>query len=230
MNSLIAASVAFFLIHAAVSGTGARQWLVDRIGLKVYLPLFSLASLGSIWWMSSAYGDVSDMGLLPLWTSGLWGHYLSVVVIFVAFILAAAGLLSKNPTAMGQEGALQDDDIAVGITRITRHPFLVGLGLWAGMHMITNADVGSLVFFGALLLVVVNGTRSIDRKRQKVFGEAWDKFAAQTSIIPFAAIVQGRNHLAIGEIGAVKILAGVVAFAALAWFHYDLFGVPTMLF
>jgi uncharacterized membrane protein len=227
---LIAASVAFFLIHTAVSGTGIRPWLVDKIGLKIYVPLFAIASIASIVWMSRSYGNISDLGLQPLWISNPWGDYLSAIVLFFAFLLAAAGLLSKNPTAMGQESALEQEDIAVGVLRITRHPFLAGVGLWAGMHLITNSDPGSLVFFGTFLLVVVNGTRSIDRKRQRQFGETWDKFTAQTSSVPFAAIMQGRNSLKLGEIGAVKLLAGVVAYLALAWFHYDLFGAATILF
>ena len=230
MNSLIAASVAFFLIHAAVSGTGMRAWLVGKIGLKVYVPLFAIGSLASIVWMSRSYGNVSDLGLQPIWSASPWGGYLAAVVMFFALLLAVAGLLSKNPTAMGQEGALEEEDIAVGILRITRHPFLVGVGLWAGMHLITNSDPGSLVFFGTFLLVVVNGTRSIDRKRAAVYGDAWDKFVGETSSIPFAAIIQGRNSLKLGEIGAVKLLAGVGAYLALAWFHNDLFGVATILF
>ena len=54
------------------------------------------------------------------------------------------GLTTPNPTAVAQEGRVGQPPR--GIVRITRHPFLTGVGLWALLHLISNGDVASLVF------------------------------------------------------------------------------------
>jgi len=229
MNSLIAASATFFLIHAVVAGTAVRFWLVDKIGLKVYVPIFAVGSLAALWWMSSAYGNISGEGLVPLWDSYPWGGALITVFMFPAFLFVVVGLMTNSPTAMEKGKLLEQEDIATGVLRVTRHPFLVGVAIWAATHMIVNPDPSSLVFFGTFLVVVVNGMRNIDRKRLHIHGDAWTKFADQTSSAPFVAIIQGRNSLKFGEFGAVKLLAGVAAYFVFAGLHYWLFSAATPL-
>jgi uncharacterized membrane protein len=58
MIHLIIASVLFFAIHSLIAGTGARYWLIDKIGRGGYMGLFSLASPGSIVWMAMSYDSV----------------------------------------------------------------------------------------------------------------------------------------------------------------------------
>ena len=41
--------------------------------------------------------------------------------------------------------------LRTGVTRIIRHPQLVGFALWALAHIIVNGDLPSLVLFGGLL-------------------------------------------------------------------------------
>ena len=97
-----------------------------------------------------------------------------------------------RPTAVAQEGRLSD--VPTGIVRVTRHPFLLGVGLRASIHLIANGDAASIVFFGCFVLVSVAGPLSIDTKRRRLLGaERWGPFAAQTFILPFAAIAEKRT-------------------------------------
>src|ERR1700738_5279716 len=57
-----------------------------------------------------------------------------------------------------------------GIVRVTRHPFLTGVGLWALVHLIGNGDVASLFFFATWAIVALAGTASIDAKRRRLLG------------------------------------------------------------
>jgi uncharacterized membrane protein len=41
------------------------------------------------------------------------------------------------------------DAPARGIQRVTRHPFLWGVAVWAFVHLIANGDVASLMLFGS---------------------------------------------------------------------------------
>jgi uncharacterized membrane protein len=74
----------------------------------------------------------------------------------------------------------------------------------------------------------VFGTVSIDAKRKKALGAKWDAFAAQTSNIPFGAILTGRQKLSLGEIGLWRLALAVAIWAGLLWAHPMLFGVSPL--
>jgi len=69
-----------------------------------------------------------------------------------------------------------------------------GVALWSFTHPIFNGDLASVIFFGSFLVLAIGGPFSIDRKRKKAFGDAWNRFAALTSNVPFMAIVEGRTR------------------------------------
>jgi uncharacterized membrane protein len=83
------------------------------------------------------------------------------------------------------------------------------------------------MLFGALGLMVLFGTRSIDRKGAARNPEGWAKFAAVTSNVPFAAIIQGRNKIVLSEMWW-RLLAAVVAYGAFAAAHGFLIGRPAV--
>jgi uncharacterized membrane protein len=114
---------------------------------------------------------------------------------------------------------------ATGVVRITRHPFLWGVALWAAFHLLANGDAASVVFFGTFLALAVAGTYSIDAKRARKMGAAWTPFAERTSNIPFAAILAGRNSLKLGELFTWRQAAALAAFVLLLYIHAWLFSV-----
>jgi uncharacterized membrane protein len=116
------------------------------------------------------------------------------------------------------------------MVRITRHPFLWGVALWALVHLIMNGDLASFVLFGSLLILALGGTAAIDAKRRRMFGDHWTPFAQSTSSVPFAAILSGRNSMApaVKEIGIIRPLAAVLAYALILYFHGRLFGAPLL--
>jgi uncharacterized membrane protein len=224
MSSLIAASVFFLLIHFGVSGTRLRDVVVVRLGARLYRGAFALASLVGIVWMSRAYSHAPKV---DLWGQLLGLRPLALALVFVAFLFIGIGLATPSPTRVGMESKLaQGTDIARGIVRITRHPFLWGVGLWAFVHLVVNGDLASLILFGSLLLLALGGTASIDAKRRRSFGDDWSRFAHATSNVPFAAIAAGRNELrpALREIGILRPVIAVAAYALLLLFHGRLFG------
>jgi uncharacterized membrane protein len=93
------------------------------------------------------------------------------------------------------------------------------------VHLIANGDIASLVFFATLAIVAFAGTVSIDQKRRRLLGAAWVPFAAQTSIIPFAAIVAGRNRFDASEIGLWRWGIALAAYALMLGGHSPIIGV-----
>jgi len=214
---LILATVVFIGIHV-VPSTPLRALAVKAIGEGAYLGLFALASLAGLVWMASAYNSAPIEALWP----GL--RLVPIVVLPFAFVLLACGVLGRNPTAVAQAGALKDPEPARSIIRVTRHPVMWAIMLWAGAHLLALGTLQASIFFGGLLMLAAAGTTLQDARKARALGEDWKRFAALTSNIPFAAILQGRNTLAWREIGWWKPAAGLALFALVFYFHPWLFG------
>ena len=222
MLDLIAASACFLLIHFGVSGTRMRDALIARLGSKPYRGAFALASLLGLAWMVYAFRHAPEV---PLWGLMLGFQRAADVLVLIAFLFVVVGVATPSPTRVGMESQLErGPEIARGIVRITRHPFLWGVALWALVHLIVNGDLAALILFGSLLVLALGGTVSIDTKRRRTFGEHWTQFAGVTSNIPFAAIVTGRNRLgpALLEIGLWRPLAAIAVYAMAFYLHGQL--------
>ena len=229
MTSLIVAAVAFVLLHLLVSGTRVRDLLSARLGSGPYMGLFSLASVAILVWLGFAYGAARHLSDNPVfWDLTSATRHLQIGVQLIAMLFVVAGLLTANPTSVAQEGALDRPDVVRGMLRITRHPFLWGVALWAAGHLLVNGDAASLILFGSMLVLAVFGTASIDAKRRRALGASWEAFVRQTSNLPFAAIFAGRQSLRLSEIGWWKIAIGVGVWALLAFAHPWLFGVAAL--
>jgi uncharacterized membrane protein len=226
MFSLLAAAAFFLAIHLLVSGTRVRDALTGRIGQGPYMGLFSLSSVAGLVWLGLAFAEAR--GQPAYWDLTPVTRQIQLGVQLLAMLLIVPGLTTPNPTSVRQEGALDRADVVKGMLRITRHPFLWGVAIWAAGHLLVNGDPASLVLFGTMLLLALFGTASIDAKRRRALGPKWDAFAAQTSNVPFGAIAAGRQKLSLGEIGWWRIVLAVAIWALLAWAHPYLFGVRAL--
>jgi uncharacterized membrane protein len=228
MQGFTAALAAFVLLHVGVSATGLRGVLVARLGERVYRLVFSLASAALLIWLCVAFAQLRADATDPLneiiWTPPLWLRAIGYVLIAFGMVSAVVGVLTRGPTFLGMENTVNDPDPVRGMLRITRHPFLWGVAFWALGHLLVNGERFALMLFGALGVMVLLGVRSIDRKGAARNPEGWARFEAATSSVPFAAIVQGRNTLKLGEIGW-RILVGIAVFVGVGLGHRLLFGV-----
>ena len=221
MVSLLLAGLLFVAVHIGVAGTTLRDRVVATIGERGYMIAFSLASLGGIVWLVVAY---TGADYVATWGQPNGWKLVADVLMLPAFMLVVIGLATPNPTAVAQGGLAAQPPR--GIVRVTRHPFLIGVGLWATLHLVANGDLASLLFFGAILVVCLAGPASIDAKRRRALGPAtWDAFARRTSVVPFGAIAAGRNTLDAGEIGWWRIGLGVLAYVLFIGGHAHIIGV-----
>ena len=214
MAQLYAASLAFLATHF-VSSTPLRAALAKAIGEKAYLGVYSLAAFATLGWMIWAYGRAPVEILWP------GRPLLPALVMPFAFILVACGLLTRNPTAVGQGKAMAAAEPARGIIRVTRHPMMWGFMLWSAAHILARGELKATVFFGTFLVLAALGALLIDRRKEKALGEDWKRFAAVTSYFPFLAILQGRNTFRAKEIGwrnpAIGLALTILFFQAHAW-------------
>ena len=223
MNTFAWALMGFVALHIGISATGVRPMLVARVGEGPYRIAFSLASIVLlavlIFGFIDMRADLFDAMNEPLWRPPEWLRWLAAALMLLAFLFVVVGVLTPGPTYAGFEAkSLALPEPAHGILRITRHPFLWGVAIWALAHLLTNGERFALTLFGGLGLMALYGARSIDRKGAARDPEGWARFAAATSNVPFAAILQGRNRLALGEMGW-RLGAALAAFALVASVH-----------
>lgn len=215
MTELALAAAAFIATHF-VSSTPLRRALVRALGERGFRGLYSLVALAALLWLGRAFLHAPQE---PLWP-GL--RALPSILMPFAFVLLACGY-RLNPTMVGAEKLLKNDDPARGMIRVTRHPIMWAILLWSGAHVLARGDLASLIFFGTFFAVAAVGTVSIDRRKRP--NPDWPRFAAVTSNVPLVAIAQGRNRLVWQEIGWMRPMIGLVLFVAFLHLHPWLFGV-----
>lgn len=211
---------AFILSHLAPAIPGVREELIARLGRRTYILVYSLLSTVMLVWV---IGAALHAPVVLLWQPAGWQAWVTVILSPLALFLVMAGLLSPNPASLtlfpkaaGQKGA---------IVLVTRHPVLWGALLWALSHIPPNGDMRSLLLFSILAALAASGFFLSDRRAKRKHGAAWEAIAADTSILPFAATVAGRNRLRIDGAMAVALLAAAITtYWLLAGGHAVLFG------
>jgi uncharacterized membrane protein len=223
MLALVLAALLWVGVHVGIAGTGLRGAIATRLGEGGFRIAFSIASVVSIALLVLAWRAAPTT---PLWFAPNGLRWALALLMLPAFVLFAASH-KRNPTAVGGERLLGAE--VSGIQRVTRHPMLWSFALWAFVHVVGNGDTASLVFFGAFLVTALAGMPSIDAKLAARRPEDWARLSATTSILPFGAILAGRNRLVLREIGWLPPVLGLVLWAVLLHFHARLFGVPPVL-
>jgi uncharacterized membrane protein len=213
---LIVSGLAFHGSHVALSSSRLRGQVREQIGERGFLLLYSALAIVTFLWFAVSYVQAP---WIPLWTAGPWARWIPIVAMPVATILLVTGYSTPNPTAVGMERRAAADDPAPGILRVTRHPIMWALGLWALAHVPPNGDLASLLFFGSLAVLAIGGTELIDRKKRLALGTNWGRLAEVTSNVPFLALLTGRTRLRLGEIGLLRIVAALLLYAVLLLAH-----------
>jgi len=224
ITDLVLAMLAFVGGHVLFAGTPLRASLVDLLGGEGrFRGVFSLFSLVTLAWVVLAYAHAPYE---PLWPDLHATRGIPLLVMPFACILLVAGLSTPNSTAVGGERVAELPDPLPGIMKVTRHPFLWGVALWAMSHGIANGDQASLLLFGGMAALSLIGMPSIDGKTARRLGSAWGPIALSSSILPFGAILRGQAKLRFAEIGWMRVVGGLALYALLILLHPWITGKP----
>jgi uncharacterized membrane protein len=146
---------------------------------------------------------------VALWATPPWAAALLFPIILVGGVLTAAGMSTPNPVIVRQGGLFDQADVVRGILRVSRNPFFWGVGLLSLAQVTMLGDVAAILAFGSTAFLGIVGSFVLDAKKAREYVEAWRKFAAATSNLPFLAIIRGRQHLSLREIGPRRVAAGL---------------------
>ncbi len=229
MFELILASTLFIVSHLVFIHAPMRMQLEQKVGARLFQLLYSLLSVALLIWLGFAFAKAPYVALWPYSVVATW---LPVVLMPFACILLMAGIVSPNPLSLSIK-ASRFKPAHPGIVTVTRHPIMWAFILWAASHLPANGDLAGLLLFGLMLLLSLSGCKTIDYNKKKRLGESqWRELSANTSIIPFAAIISGKTRFDWRSIGFIRLLGGLHVYGIFAYFHLDIIGVapPIMAF
>jgi uncharacterized membrane protein len=221
MSDLILASVFLPLSHFGLSSSRLRATLAYKLGEQRFLTLYKLVTLAAFAWLIVSY---SRAPTIVLWNAPAGVKLAAVPVVILSFVLVVAGITTPNPTVVGAQRLFADPNIVRGILRVTRNAFLWGVGLWAAAHAICTGDAASVLMFGSIGTLGLAGAPVLDAKKAKHHGAEWRTFCGATSSVPFLAIAQGRQRLALGEIRWWRLALSIALFLGALYAHHWAFG------
>jgi uncharacterized membrane protein len=224
-TELAAAAVLFVGVHFLLSSLPIRSRMIGWIGQRGFLALYSVIALALFGWL------IWSFRLAPylfVWGSPEWARMVVFAVMPIALMLIVVGYLTPNPSAVFGDYVLKRDDPAPGIFKVTRHPVMLGIALWAATHLIANGDVAGILLFGSLFILAAGGIAHIERKRHVSGDSNWQSLVMVTSIVPFAAILAGRNRLTLAAFDWMRLALGLALYAVLLFLHGPAFGVYLM--
>jgi uncharacterized membrane protein len=139
----------------------------------------------------------------------------------IVCVLVALAIARPNPFSFG--GARNDefDPSRPGIVRLSRHPLLLALALWAGAHIVPNGDLAHVILFGTFVAFALLGTRLVDRRRRREMGGAWEALEAKRRAAPLIAPQSWPG-------AAIRLALAAALYFALIWLHPWLFGVSPL--
>lgn len=188
MTLFILGLALFFGVHifSAVRSRQPGRDLRVRFGEGPYMGLYSVISL--IGFVMIIYGYGATRGAGVLYVPPTWMAHINLVLTMPAMILLVA---SQIP--------------AGHIKKLSRHPMLLAIKLWAVGHLLANGELNSVLLFGSFLAYAV-----FDRIMVKRRGDNGPN--SDIALKPLMDLV--------------SVLVGLGVWAAIAiWLHPILFGV-----
>ena len=206
----------FAVIHSG--GAALRSKAESIVGPRLYRLCFVFLSLPSAIILISYFLAHRYDGIR------LWNFQGNNVVFFVTWLLTAISFLFLYPATYNllEIPSVLKPQVRIygtGIMRITRHPQAFGQIIWCFAHTLWIGSSFTVATSIGLILHHLFAIWHGDRRLEIKFGEQFHEYRNSTSIIPFKAIIDGRQKLEIKEFFKVSQLGILIAIGVLWWSH-----------
>ncbi len=206
----------FAVIHSG--GAAIRSRAESFIGARAWRLIFAGASIPSAalligYFLSHRYDGVrlwnlqGVPGILPV----VW----SLTAISFLFLYPATYNLLEIPAVLKPEMRLY----ATGIIRISRHPQAIGQILWCIAHGLWIGSSFMLVTCMGLIAHHLFAVWHGDRRMKAKFGKPFEELRERTSVIPFLAVIDGRQKLLLEEFLRPSQVGIAIAIFLFWWGH-----------
>ncbi len=219
MNShwmILALLLGFAIAHSGLAAL--RPWGESKIGARLYRVIFALVSVPFATFLIIYFFNHRYDGLQIWQVQGFVG------VKETVWMLSAISFLFLYPATFNliEVAAIAKPQVRIyetGIMRITRHPQMVGQLIWCVAHTLWLGTTFTLVTSIGLMAHHLFAVWHGDRRLGARYGAEFDLVKARTSIIPFQAILDGRQQIVFSEF-LRPAYVGVAAFVALFWWGH----------
>ncbi len=160
MTEFLLAYAVFLVAHALPTRPPVRSRLVRRWGERGFQLGYSSVSLALLAWLIHA---ALSAPYVPLWPQAPWRMHLSLGLMPLAFVLIGIGLMVPNARSISLWPAPAGWRPSY-VLRWVRHPLLLGLALWGGLHALTNGHLVSVLLFGGLAVFALVGQALVARR------------------------------------------------------------------
>lgn len=184
MALFVAGLIVFLGVHLLPAAQPLRARLVAALGDRPYRGVFSLVSLAGFALVIVGYG-MTQRGP-QLFAPSHAAVAAAPYVVTIALVLFAAANMRGHTR------------------RVVKHPMLLGLALWAGVHLAANGDLRGTILFASFL-----GYAAID----------------------FVSVVQRhavKTFEPVPRHDAIAVIAGIVVGIVIMLVHRPLFGVSVV--
>ena len=182
--------VIFAIIHSG--GAALRNKAESIMGPRLWRLVFVSLSLPSAiilvgYFLTHRYDGIR-----------LWNLQGNSFIFYLVWVLTAISFIFLYPATYNllEIPSVQKPKVRIystGIMRVTRHPQAIGQIIWCIAHSLWIGSSFTLITsFGLIchhLFAIWHGDKRLEFK----FGEEFYKFRESTSVIPFLAIIEGRQ-------------------------------------
>jgi uncharacterized membrane protein len=206
IGNLVAANIAFVGSHFAMSHA-LRAPMVEALGEKGFSLAYTAVSFATLGWVYFAFIAAPPANLPG---SGDAGWIIATLLTWPAMVLLAGSFIG-NPALPTPMAEAQTRAEPKGALRVTRHPMMWGIGLWAISHMVLFWSTRTMVTALAMGILALVGARFQDAKKEVLMGNAWAEWERKTSYWP--------RWNQFFSVGAGPLLAGTVLWLVGMWLH-----------
>jgi len=148
------------------------------MGENRYKRAYSLVVLIGLVLIAVGY---TRMDYQELWPSPVWASHLALTVMPIVFVLLVAAELKGH------------------IRKKIKHPMMIGVLLWAAVHLVANGDRASLYLFGTFALFslfsIISSSRRGKLPNYTTAKSMHDVIAVGIGIVLFAGVLWGHEFL-----------------------------------
>ena len=199
LSALLFVGLHFLLSHPL------RAPLVARMGEGPFRGLYSVIALvtfGAMIWFYRVIGREPQLWQVP---EGVW--IIGALLMWLGSILLIGSFVG-NPAL---PGARRSSGPPRGVFGLTRHPMMWAFAIWGIVHLALVAMPKALVFDGSIIILALAGAVMQDRKKQRLMGERWHEWTAQTAFVPFTR--------GLSSPGLFALTGGTVLLLLASWLH-----------
>ncbi len=181
MLYLIAGLVLFLGVHSiSIVSYRWRDATAQRVGAGAWRAAFALVSLAGLALIVYGFGRARENPVV-LYVAPVWVRDTMIMVMPFVFPMAFAAYLPGL------------------ISTVLKHPLLVGVKLWAALHLLVNGGFHDVVLFGSILAWAVAVRISLKRRPARPIRRAppwkWnDALAIALGFAVYVALVAGGHQ------------------------------------